>query len=69
MLKYRVQILESERGWGQNILGHYYFKTSDEMQNFIREYNKDMVHDHVPDYYIIAREDGYADVPEELTED
>lgn len=69
MLKYRVRILESERGWGQNTLGHHYFKTKEEMQKFIREYNKDMVSGHVPDYYIIALEDGYADVPEELTED
>lgn len=69
MLKYRVRILESERGWGQKTLGHNYFKTKDEMQKFISEFNDDIVPGPAPDYYIIALEDGYADVPEELTED
>lgn len=52
-----VDILESERGWGNRIDDTRYFETKQQAQEFVKEYNKDnnpLLP--VPDWYMIALE-------------
>jgi hypothetical protein len=57
--KYRVKIIESERGWGQRIDEIKYFVTEKEAQDFVKEYNKTNDDNYaktgmVPDWYMQA---------------
>lgn len=56
---YRVDMMESERGWGQD----YWtvdFDTEEKAQAYIREVNAENTANSVPDYYIVAQ--GYKKV-------
>lgn len=52
---HKVEIIESERGWGQKLEDVKYFDTEQEAKNYCKEFNKDNPTDHVPDWYMIAR--------------
>ena len=51
---YKVNIIESERGWKTEVIEKKYFETESEAKEFCREFNGKLL-DEVPDYYIIAQ--------------
>ena len=52
----RVIIVESERGWGQNIIERKEFSSIEEAKQFVNEFNKEHCSkNEVPDYYMQAR--------------
>jgi len=52
---YRVDIIESERGWGQKIDETIYFDNEDEARQYATEYNLKYNNlDYVPDWYMRA---------------
>lgn len=55
-MKYRVTLLESERGWGQNIWTED-FDTMEEAQRRIWSVNAENTSDTAPDYYVMADND------------
>lgn len=53
---YRVDIVESERGWGQKIDESIYFDNADEAREYVYTYN--LTHNPlgpVPDWYMVAQ--------------
>jgi hypothetical protein len=57
MTKYRVHIVESERGWGRKIEDTKYFDTAEEAEQFIKTYNAKnppLVNGRAPDWYMQA---------------
>lgn len=56
MKNFRVDIIESEKGWGQKIEETKYFETLEEAQSFVEKFNKNLPKDKVPDYYVIAKD-------------
>lgn len=54
MNKWKVDIIESERGWGQKVDGTKYFETKDLADLFCAEYNKRNNEKTVPDWYMYA---------------
>lgn len=52
--KYRVDIIESERGWGSKVIDMLYFDTEEEAKTHIKSVNAKNNLDYVPDYYIYA---------------
>jgi hypothetical protein len=58
MKKFCVNIMESERGWGQRIDEQKLFETEKEACEFMNEFNaRSMKEDKLPDWYM------YASVP------
>lgn len=55
MLKVKVYIMESERGWGQRVDEVKEFDTAVEADAFIEEYNSKNTDTEVPDWYMYAR--------------
>lgn len=53
--KVKVEIVESERGWGQKVLETKEFTTKEEAKKFVDDYNSRNRETKVPDYYIAAR--------------
>jgi len=53
--KVRVQIIESERGWGQKVDEVKYFDTYEEAEAFVNDYNKENNLPYVPDWYMYAQ--------------
>lgn len=53
--KPRVEIIESERGWGQKVDDVLEFDTLEEAKDFIKDYNKDNNLSIIPDWYMYAR--------------
>lgn len=52
---YRVDIIESERGWGSKIDESIYFDNADEAVKYAADYNiKHNNKDYVPDWYMYA---------------
>lgn len=52
---YRVDIIESERGWGSKIDETKYFDNEQEARDFVKSYNdKYNPPGSVPDWYMIA---------------
>lgn len=51
---WRVDIVESERGWGRKIDESKYFDNAPEASKFVEEYNKDLVPGPAPDWYMQA---------------
>ena len=49
--KYRVDIMESERGWGQKIDESRYFDSKAEADAFVQKYNAKNNKPEVPDIY------------------
>ena len=50
-----VQIIESERGWGQRVDELKHFPTMEEAEAFCADYNKDNNLPQVPEWYMYAR--------------
>ena len=51
---YRVDVIESERGWGQKIAEVKYFEAEAEARQFAEEFNAKNTSDSVPDWYMYA---------------
>ena len=54
--RYRVDIIESESGWGQRVDGTKFWdeKDLDKAEKFVEDYNKSNNLDHVPGWYMYA---------------
>lgn len=52
---YRVDIIESERGWGQKVDETKFFDSFDSAAAFVESYNADLPDGPAPDWYMIAR--------------
>ena len=61
--RYRVDIIESERGWGQKVDDVKFFDTLEEAETFVKEYNAKNNLPYVPDWYM------FADRPERVMVD
>jgi hypothetical protein len=55
MSKIKVEIIESERGWGQKVDDVRNFDTLSEAQKFVDEYNSKNNEPEVPDWYMYAK--------------
>jgi hypothetical protein len=53
--EFKVEIIESERGWGSKIDEIKMFNDEQEALNFIEDYNKDNNLPVTPDWYMYAR--------------
>jgi hypothetical protein len=53
--KIKVEIIESERGWGAKVDEVKEFDTLKEAEAFIKEYNAQNHEPEVPDWYMYAR--------------
>jgi hypothetical protein len=51
---YRVDIIESERGWGQKLDEVKYFDNEKEAKDFVSKYNSKNTSKHTPDWYMVA---------------
>ena len=51
---YRVDIIESERGWGQKIDETIYFDNESEAKEFVKTYNSKTPPGPAPDWYMQA---------------
>jgi len=54
MATWLVQIIESERGWGQRLDETKEFPTYEKAEAFIKEFNSKNTEDTVPDWYMAA---------------
>lgn len=54
----KVYIIESERGWGQQVDEILKFPTKEEAEKYCRDYNKDNNEKTVPDWYMYAKVEG-----------
>lgn len=54
--KFKVPVIESERGWGQKVDYYAYFETIQSANQFIKEYNSQNNLPYVPDWYMYAGE-------------
>lgn len=52
--KYRVDIIESERGWGSRVDERKYFKSLPAANKFVAQYNAQNNLPYVPDWYMYA---------------
>lgn len=52
--KWRVDVIESERGWGQKIDSTKFFKTEPEAVKWVKEYNAENNLPYVPNWYMYA---------------
>lgn len=51
---YKVEIIESERGWGQKVDDVKYFDNEKEAKEFVKQYNSTNTKTTVPDWYMYA---------------
>ena len=51
----KVQLIESERGWGQKIEDTLYFEDYSKAVEFVEEFNSKNDEPEVPDWYMYAR--------------
>jgi hypothetical protein len=51
---YKVEIIESERGWGQKVDEVKYFDSEESARQFCRQYNSRNNQDVAPDWYMRA---------------
>jgi len=56
MAKFRVDLIESERGWGQRLDERKYFDSADEAWKFVEDFNSKNDKDSVPDWYMFAED-------------
>lgn len=66
MRYWKVQVIESERGWGQRVDETKYFFTSEEATTFVVDYNKQNTAHSAPDWYMQANDPTTIDIPDEL---
>lgn len=52
---YKVEIIESERGWGQRIDEIKYFDSEVDAKAFVAEFNRSNNLESAPDWYMVAR--------------
>lgn len=53
--RYKVVIIESERGWGSKVDEEKYFDNEEEAKRYVKEYNEKWnSSDIVPDWYMVA---------------
>lgn len=52
--RWRVDIIESERGWGQKVDDRKFFDSPEEATAFVEDYNKENNLPYVPDWYMYA---------------
>ena len=55
---YRVDIIESERGWGSKIDETKYFDSAESAKDFVKQYNAKNDKPVVPDWYMYAEYRG-----------
>ena len=60
--KYQVDIIESERGFGQRLEGTKYFANKKEAEDLIEEFNKVNNEQKVPNWYMHAKLYGIVDL-------
>jgi hypothetical protein len=60
MKRWKVNIIESERGWGQRVDETKVFDTKEQADSFVAEFNAQNNKPTVPDWYM------YADTPEKI---
>lgn len=53
-VRYRVELIESERGWGAKVDEVKYFDEEQEAKDFVAEFNARNNEDTVPDWYMYA---------------
>lgn len=53
---WRVDLIESERGWGQKVDETKYFDNLPEAEAFVKEFNSKNTAKVVPDWYMYATE-------------
>ena len=61
--RWRVNIIESERGWGQRLEDVKFFDSEQEAKNYAKNFNKRNNKEKVPDWYM------YASSPEKVMVD
>lgn len=54
-MKTKVEIIESERGWGQRVDDTKEFDTIAEAISYVNDFNKQNDKDIVPDWYMYAQ--------------
>lgn len=59
VFKFKVDLIESERGWGQKIDETKEFDTYEEAVKFMDDFNKDNNKDSVPDWYMVAMPNNF----------
>ena len=52
--RWRVNIIESERGWGQKVDDIKFFDDESKANKFVKEYNSKNDLPYVPDWYMYA---------------
>lgn len=65
---WRVDCIESERGWGQKLDERKYFREDEKAKAdaFVTEYNKDNPRGYVPDWYMQAESPELVTVDDAL---
>lgn len=58
--KFIVDVIESERGWGQKLDEQKEFETYEGAVDFIKDFNKDNTQSVVPDWYMYARPNNFT---------
>jgi hypothetical protein len=53
-IAHRVDIIESERGWGQKLDETLYFDNEPEAREYVRKYNSQNTAKETPDWYMYA---------------
>ena len=51
---YKVDLVESEPGYGKKVIDEVYFETETEAKFFVRQHNKDLPAGEIQGYYIQA---------------
>lgn len=62
MRKFRVNILEFERGWDSIITEVVYFNSKKDAENYVVRFNSHNDSPEVPDWYMIAEMVGWVKV-------
>lgn len=52
--RYKVEILEYERGWGSKVDEIKYFDNEPEAKNFVNDFNSKNIDEVIPDWYMVA---------------
>lgn len=66
-VKYRVDVWESERGWGRNIIESLYFDNKSDANKYATSVNSKNNESVVPDYYIYATDPYLVDLDDKNT--
>lgn len=64
-IKFKVEIWESERGWGQRLDEVKEFDDAQKAFDFVREFNSHNTAPEAPDWYMFAKKPQMVEVPDE----